>query len=353
MTRKTISRALYGSSDSKNGLRVTSVNVARQAGVSQSTVSRVFSASDTVAEETVQRVRKVAQQLGYKPNAIARSLSNRRTDMIGILISEITSPFYPYVLEKFSQRLHALGKRVLLFTTSPQEDADNVLQHALQYQVDGLILANITLTSAVVRESLKYKTPLVLFNRYVKGVQTRSVTCDNVSGGRVVADALLDSGHKGLAYIAGRPEASTHVDREAGFINRLAERGYTGVLREQGYYTYESGYEACRRLLKLASPPDAIFCANDITAMGAIDAARDLGVKIPEQLSVIGFDDIPAATWSAYSLTTVRQPVNQMIEACVSLLLESIEWPNAKPIAQVIPGELIRRGSARLATTLG
>ena len=353
MMRKKISRALHVPSGYANGLRVTSVNVAQQAGVSQSTVSRVFSAPESVAEETVQQVRKVAQQLGYKPNAIARSLSNRRTDMIGILMSEITSPFYPYVLEKFSQRLHALGKRVLLFTTSPQEDADNVLQHALQYQVDGLILANITLTSAVVKESLKYKTPLVLFNRYVKGVQARSVTCDNVLGGRMVADALLDSGHRGLAYIAGRPEASTHVDREAGFINRLAERGYTGVLREQGYYTYESGYEACRRLLKLPNPPDAIFCANDITAMGAIDAARDLGVKIPEKLSIIGFDDIPAATWSAYSLTTVRQPVNQMVEASIGLLLESIERPNAKPISQVIPGELIRRGSARLATTLG
>jgi DNA-binding LacI/PurR family transcriptional regulator len=329
------------------------LNVAQQAGVSQSTVSRVFSAPDAVAEETVQQVRKVAQQLGYKPNAIARSLSNRRTDMIGILMSEITSPFYPYVLEKFSQRLHKLGKRVLLFTTSPQEDTDSVLQHALQYQVDGLILANITLSSAVVRESLKYKTPLVLFNRYVKGVQARSVTCDNVAGGHIVADALLDSGHKGLAYIAGRPEASTHVDREAGFISRLAERGYTGVLREQGYYTYESGYEACRRLLKLTSPPDAIFCANDITAMGAIDAARDLGVKIPEHLSIIGFDDIPAAAWSAYSLTTVRQPVNHMVEASVAMLLESIERPTTKPVAQVIPGELVRRGSARLTTTLG
>ncbi len=333
-----------------NNGRVTSNEVARRAGVSQSTVSRVFSDRSLVSQETADQVLRVARQLGYKPNAIARSLINRRTDLIGILMAEITSPFYPYVLEKFSQRLHDLGKRVLLFTTGPHEDADSVLQHALEYQVDGLIIANITLTSGIVKESLKYRTPVLLFNRYVKGARAMTVVCDNVAGGRLVADALLDSGHQRLAYIAGRPEASTNVDREAGFMERLAERGYVGMLREQGYYTYESGYEACRRLLKLSNPPDGIFCANDITAMGALDAARDLGIKIPEQLSVIGFDDIPAAAWSAYSLTTVRQPVDQMIETSIALLLESIEQPNWKAAARVIPGELVRRGSARLTT---
>lgn len=336
----------------KNGRRVTSVEVARKAGVSQSTVSRVFSADGLVAEATAENVLKVARQLGYKPNAIARSLSMRRTNVIGIVMAEITSPFYPYVSEKFTQQLHVLGKRVMLFSTGRDETVDSVLQDVLRYQVDGLIIANVTLTSTIVNECLQNGTPLLLFNRYVTRPQVMTVCCDNVAGGRLVADALLQAGHRRLAYIAGTPDTSTNVDRETGFMKRLTELGYTGCLREQGYYTYTSSYEACRRLLKLDEPPDGVFCANDIMAMGALDAARDLGVKVPEQLSIIGFDDIPASAWSAYSLTTVRQPVNRMVDASIKLMLERIERPETKPVSHFIPGDLIRRSSARLATTV-
>ena len=335
------------------GRRTTSTEVARLAGVSQATVSRVFSANNMVAQETTERVVRAAQQLGYKPNAIARSLITRRTDMIGIVMAEITSPFYPYVLEKFTQRLHTLGKRVLLFTTGPDDDVDSVLPDILRYQVDGLIVANAMLSSTIVSECVRLGTPLLLFNRYVRGAEAGAVSCDNVAGGQMVADLLLAAGHRRLAYITGKQNTSTNLDRERGFTDRLREHGYGPPLREPGEYTYQSGYDAAKRLLERAEPPDAIFCANDITALGALDAARDGGVKIPDQVSIIGFDDIPAASWTAYNLTTIRQPVNSMIDISVRLLLERIASPEIEPTITFVPGKLVQRQSARVALAGG
>ncbi|MBA3947148.1 MAG: LacI family DNA-binding transcriptional regulator [Herpetosiphonaceae bacterium] len=344
-----MSRRAKGSNNGV-GRPVTSIEVARLAGVSQSTVSRVFSANNLVADETSEKVVQAARTLRYKPNAIARSLITRRTDMIGIVMAEITSPFYPYVLEKFTQRLHELGKSVLLFTTGPGSDVDETLQDVLKYQVDGLIVANATLSSTLVSECGQRGTPLMLFNRYVRGAHASAVCCDNVAGGQLVAEMLSQAGHRQLAYIAGKHNTSTNVDRERGFSERLQELEYGPFLREQGEYTYQSGYEAAKRLLQRDDPPDGIFCANDIMALGALDAARDLRVKVPDELSVIGFDDIPAASWTAYSLTTVRQPVNTMIGMSTQLLLERIASPEIEPVVMFVPGKLVQRGSARVRT---
>src|SRR5919202_5990786 len=181
------------------GRPVTSNEVARLAGVSQSTVSRVFSANSRVADETTAKVMRAAKTLGYQPNVIARSLSTRRTDMVGIVMAEITSPFYPYVLEKFTERLHELGKRVLLFSTGPHHDVDETIQDVLKYQVDGLIIANATLSSALVSECAQRGTPLFLFNRYVRGAHASAVCCDNIAGGQLVAEMLWAAGRVHLS----------------------------------------------------------------------------------------------------------------------------------------------------------
>lgn len=328
--------------------RITSIDVARLAGVSQSTVSRTFSPSEkySVSSKSRQKVLAVAQQLGYKPNAIARSLSMQRTNIIGIVMAYITSPFYPYVLEKFTERLQALGRQVLLFNAGPNQEVDDILPLVLEYQVDGLIITSATLSSEMVDECVQHGTPVILFNRYVLGANVSAVCCDNDQGGRAVANFLLDTGHKRLAYIAGTQNTSTNIDREKGFTDRLRERGVLEWQHVQGNYTYEAGYEATKRLLQRHDRPDAIFCANDIMALGAIDAARfEMGLKIPEELSIIGFDDIPAANWPSYSLTTIRQPVNQMIQATIDLLIERIDAPQAEPVLKLIPGTLITRGS--------
>jgi DNA-binding LacI/PurR family transcriptional regulator len=329
--------------------KATSIDVARLAGVSQSTVSRTFSGNGgKVSPETQKKVLTAARELGYTPNVIAKSLSTQRTSIVGIVMADITSPFYPYVLELFITELQKIGRQVLLFTAGPHQEVDDTLPLVLQYRVDALIITSATLSSEMADKCAWEGTPVILFNRYVPGANASAVSCDNVAGGRLVADLFLDAGHTRPAYIAGVKNASTNIDREKGFIGRLKERGLTEWLREQGAYTYESGYECARRLLQRDDPPDAIFCANDITALGAIDAARDLQVRIPEDVSIVGFDDIPAASWSAYSLTTIRQPVDQMVAATLEILTERIEHPETKLVTRLVPGSLIPRTSARL-----
>ncbi len=328
--------------------RVSSVDVARVAKVSQSSVSRVFTPGVPVSDETRARVLAAARKLGYSPDAIARSLIMRHTNIIGIVMADITNPFYPNVLDQFTHRLQANGKQTLLFNSTTGRDVDDTLPLVLQYRVDAIIITSATLSSAMADECARLGTPVILFNRYIPKSKASAICCDNVAGGRMVADLLVNAGHKRIAYVAGRANTSTNVDREKGFAARLRECGVKEWLREQGEYTHESGYAAARRLLTRADPPDAIFAANDIMAMGVLDAARELGVRVPDELSVIGFDGIPSGAWQAYSLTTIRQPVEEMIDATLELVEARIEKPEAKPVIKMIPGTLVKRNSARV-----
>jgi DNA-binding LacI/PurR family transcriptional regulator len=329
--------------------RVTSIDVARLANVSQSAVSRTFSENGKVSAETRAKVLAAARALGYTPNAIARSLITQRTNIIGMVMADITNPFYPNVLEMFTQRLREMGQQVFLITVPPDQDTDDLLPLLLQYQVDAVIITSATLSSEMAHTLAQQSTPVILFNRYVPNIGVSAVCCDNVEGGRLVANLLLDGGHKRVAYIAGKRDTSTNIDREKGFTDRLRERGVTEWLREQGEYTYESGYEATYRLLRSAARPTAIFCANDIMALGALDAARSAGgLKVPDDVSIVGFDDIPAASWPAYDLTTIHQPVNRMIAVTLDLLKERLDNPQAEPVLKLLPGVLVRRGSARI-----
>jgi DNA-binding LacI/PurR family transcriptional regulator len=326
----------------------TSFDVAQLAGVSQSTVSRVFSdKSDAVNTETRRRVLMAAQKLKYRPNVIARMMSTNKTNIVGIVMANVTSPFYPYVLDKFLQALQISGRQALLFSPAPGHDVDALLPLVLQHRVDALIITSAMLSSEMAEECRQHGTPVILFNRYVLGAPVSAVCSDNVAGGRLAADVLLDAGHERLAYISGTAHTSTNTDRERGFFERLRERGYTNCDHEAADYTYETGYDACRRLLRRRERPDAIFCANDIIAIGAMDAARALGVNVPGELSIIGYDDIPMAGWHAFRLTTISQEVDPMIAATMALLAEKINDPNSSPQVQMIPGKLKVRGSVR------
>jgi DNA-binding LacI/PurR family transcriptional regulator len=327
--------------------RVTSVDLAQALGISQSTVSRALTGDARIADKTRQKVQALAQQLGYTPNAMARSLSTQQSNLIGIVISEMNSPFYPFVLEKLTQRLHELGWRVLLFTTDAQHEVDELLPLVLEYQCDGLVIASATLSSHMAEALRARGTPVVLFNRYSREAGTNAVCCDNFNGGRLVAQRLL-AHHTRFAYIAGRENTSTNRDREQGYIQTLEQAG-KNVQHESGNFTYEAGFAAMQRLLSRSDAPDAVFCANDITAIGAIDAARERGVVVGQQVSVVGFDDIPMAAWSAYNLTTVRQPVHQMIDSSLQLLLEAIGQDMVGSNLRFIPGEYVERGSVRQA----
>ena len=333
-----------------NSRKATSLDVARLAGVNQSTVSRALALDGKVSTETRIRVQAAARQLGYTPNAIARSLITQKTNIIGIVTADVTIPFQPYILEKFLQKLQARGRQVLVFTAAPDQQADDLLPTAFQYQVDALVVTSVTLSSQTLLHHSQGGTRVVLFNRYMEGGSISSVTGDNLAAGRVVADFLIDNGHQRLAYIAGQINSSTNRDREQGFITELWERGAAKPQQETaGQYTYEAGRSAALRLLNGTNLPDAIFCASDILAIGAIDAAKSLGLQVPGDLSIVGVDDIPMASWDAYSLTTIRLPVDEMVDATIDLLLEKPRRLQ-EPVHIRFPGSLIVRGSTRVRT---
>lgn len=242
-----------------------------------------------------------------------------------------------------------MGYRTLLININHSKEVDEALPMALQYQVDGIIITSATLSSKMTVGCIRAGTPVVLFNRYNSSMNVSAVFCDSVGGGRMVADVLINAGHQRLAFIAGEEGSSTSRDREKGFVDLLKERGQKFYQRENGKnYTYEAGFSATKRLLEKKNPPDAIFCANDLIAMGALDYARgQRGIKVPEELSIVGFDDIPMASWSAYSLTTIKQPIDRMVDATIERLMRAIQSPGAEIVIKKIQGILVERDSAR------
>jgi DNA-binding LacI/PurR family transcriptional regulator len=330
------------------------MDVARAVGVSQSAVSRAFTEGGKVAKKTRERILKVADKIGYVPNIHARSLITRRTGMIALVMGDITNPFYPEVLEILASKLQTAGKRVVLFNVSRDEPIDQALAGVLKYQVDGLIIASALPGQSVAELCAKAHAPVVLFNRTVRSAPVDTVCCDNLSGGRSVANALLESGHQRFAFIAGLEGASTSVERERGFRERVVARTGQEPMRVQGDFTYEGGGQAAISLFERPQPPDAVFAANDIMALGTLDTLRiKLGIRVPNDVSVIGFDDIAAAAWPSYSLTTFRQPINRMIDETLRILSERTSNPQRERATVLVPGRLIRRGSARLLTLSG
>ncbi len=336
----------------KQNKRASSTDVARLAGVSQAAVSRTFTPNASVSDKTRQKVLAAAKKLGYRPNVIARSLIQQRTKIIGIVMVRFQNPFYSIVLGEFTRKLNAIGYQTLLLNVAHSKEIDEALPEALQYQVDGVIITSATLSSKMAAGCARAETPVVLFNRYDASGNFNAIYCDSVGAGRMVAHALLDAGHKRLAFIAGEKDSSTTRDREKGFTEGLLERGAQLFLRDNGddTYTYEAGYSAAERILNRKKRPDAVFCANDLIAMGAMDYARgQLGLHVPDDLSIVGFDDIPMANWPGYDLTTVQQPIEWMVDATIERLIRAIQAPVAETVIKKVNGILIERGSTRTA----
>lgn len=327
----------------------TSQDVARLAGVSQSTVSRALTDNSSVAEETRLKVKEAAAALGYRPNVLARSLITQRSGLIAIVVASMDNPFYWEVLALFSQALQANGQQLLLFTIGSHENFDSAIRKVLQYRVDGVIVVSAVLSSQAITECREAGLPVVLFNRYVDRTDLNVVSCDNLEGGRTVATLLANTGHKTFGFISGVADTSTNRDRLEGFRQQLAQLGLPMPAVEHGDYTYASGRDAAKRLILQGERPDAIFCANDIMAIGALDGLRlDLGLRVPEDISLIGFDDIPMAGWSGIELTTVRQQRGRMVKASLQILDQNLASPGAEPVFHLEPGRLIVRQTVRL-----
>jgi DNA-binding LacI/PurR family transcriptional regulator len=329
--------------------KVTSLEVAALAGVSQSAVSRVFSPGSSVSKKTAEKVRAAAEKLGYRPNVLARSLKSGKSRMIGLVVAYLENYFYPEAVEKLSAELQKVGYHVLIFLAQNSgSDTDRVVNEIIDYQVDGIVLASVSMSSQLAERCLAAGVPVVLFNRAQDDPRLSAVTTDNYAGGHALADYLVTLGHEKMAYIAGFEGASTQRDREQGFRDGLAAAGLQLYARAQGNFVYAEAQAAAREIFATPRRPDAVFVANDHMAFAVMDVLRfELGLRIPDDVSVVGFDDVPPAAWPAYNLTTYRQRVERMVSETVSILTGAIDDKAAPPRKVTLDGALVIRGSAR------
>lgn len=329
--------------------RVTSAEVAERAGVSRSAVSRVFTPGASVSEKTADRVRRAAAELGYRPNVLARSLMTGRSRIIGLVVAYLDNHFYPTALEKLSNALQERGYHVMVFMASQTADnIDEVLDEILGYQVDGLVMASAAISSELAARCRDSAVPVVLFNRRQQNALQTSVTSDNYRGGRIAAEFLVAGGHERIAHIAGWQGASTALDREAGFRDGLRRAGRSLFARSVGDFDPGRARDAARQMFGAPARPDAVFVANDYMAFLVMDVLRDeMGLRVPQDVSVVGFDDVPTAAWAAYDLTTVRQDTDAMVAETVRTMLAAVADPGSAPESVVLDVRLVVRGSAR------
>ena len=326
---------------------LTSHDVARLAQVSQATVSRVLRKDPKVRPETRERVLRVLAETRYEPNAAARAFRTNRSGSIGVVVARLSYQLYPAMLEAIGSQLARLGQRMIVWDS--EHGGDAVASRALrQGIVDGMILTAATQESEFLREVPAQSFPVVMVNRTVDEYDCDQVSSDNIDGGRRVAEYLVACGRQRIALIAGIPRASTIRHREQGFREALAALGVElpphYVYRSETF-SHASGVQAVTRLMELASPPDAIFCVNDVLAMGAMDGARVRGARLPDDLWLVGYDDIAIGSWGAYDLTTVRQPMDLMVAQTIELLLARIADRESPARHVCLPNELVIRGS--------
>lgn len=328
---------------------VTSSEVAKRAGVSQSAVSRTFTPGASISPTMRAKVMAAARELGYRPNALARSLITNRSRIIAVVMAYLENLFYPDVLEELGRLLVRENYRLLLFTGSLDRDSDPVFDQLMQYRVDGIILASTSLSSELSEECAAAGIPVVLFNRTTERDAVSSVTAHNLEGGKLVAEFLLAGGHERFGYISGIESSSTNRDRLAGYREALARAGHADIVIGTGNYERAGAEAAAREILSRPDRPDALFVANDYMAVAVMDVARyEFGLSIPDDLSIVGYDDVGPARWSAYDITTMSQPLERMVETTVELLMEQIASGRIVAEHRILRGELMVRSSARL-----
>ena len=332
--------------------RITAQDVARLAGVSQSAVSRVFTPGASVSKSTVEKVRSAAEKLGYRPDALARAMITGRTRIIGLVVAYLENQFYPLAIERISRALQKRGYHILIFMAeNVSENVSEVVRELIDYRVDGIITASVSLSNDLSGRLATLGIPVVNFNRGQEDPRLTDITSDNVAGSRRATEYLIAGGHLGIAHVMGWQGSSTGRDRAEGFRQAMAAAGLDPVAMIDGMYDREATIRATREMFARPDRPDALFVGNDHMAFAVMDELRfGLGLSVPQDVAVIGYDDVPMAAWPSYDLTTIRQPVNRMVAATVEAILGMIEG-NVAPQKLRIDGPLMVRGSTRIPPT--
>jgi LacI family transcriptional regulator len=343
-------RGRRGAAEGSNGRRTRSTifDVARASGVSYATVSRVVNNYPHVRDDTRQRVLLAMRELGYVAHTSARALASGRTQVIGLLAQGADNAFFSSVIRGVDQQVAASGYDFMLCTTHDRREKEAEYVARLSHgMVDGLLIILPRGLPDYVEQLRPERFPFVLIDYDDEAPGCDMVNCANRPGARAAIDHLLELGHRRIGFITGTLNVGSTHERLAGYREALAAAGvlYTDELVVQGDFMEPRGFEAACELLALPDRPTAIFASSDAAAFGVLRAARESGLRVPEDLSVVGFDDIPEASYVDPALTTVRQPLQEMGRTAVRRLMALLAEPEAPPQRIVLATELLVRGS--------
>jgi DNA-binding LacI/PurR family transcriptional regulator len=329
-------------------MRVTLKDVAKRAGVSRSAVSRTFTEGASVSRKMRERVEAAARDLGYSPSFIARSLTTKRTKLIGLIANNFQNPVFLDVFDLYTRALQQRELRPLLVNLTDETDPVQSLRMLQQYGVDAVIIATSTLPPGFARAFGAADVPVVhAFGRFDPRSPVHVVGIDNILAGRMAADALASRGYRSIAVLGGPRYATSTEDRIEGFGQRLGELGIAiSHLSYADSYSYAAGRRAMAALMEEASP-EAVFCGDDLICMGAMDWARARGLSIPGDIGFLGFNDMDMAAWESYRLTTIRQPIRDIILGSVELVVDLAEDGSRAAEKKLLPCSLVERASLR------
>ena len=328
----------------------TIYQVSELAGVSLATVSRVINNTGRVSDKTKAKVIDAMNTLGYRPNAMAQSLASNRSNSVGVMVPELNGAFFGYLMSGVEEELRQAQKHVI-FTAShsnEQREKDGI-EFLLSRKCDALILHVEALSDEYLLELSKGDVPIYLMNRWVEGMEHRCIYLDNKIGGYLAAKAVLGKGHRKIAYITGQNWKSDSNDRLFGHKAALEEAGveFDPELMYTGDYVHESGSQGLTELLHRGKPFTALICANDEMASGAMTTARKLGLVLPKDISIVGFDNLVYASYLYPTLTTINYPVKQMAHMAAKLILRDVYEMKTGEIKHQFTPKLVERNSLR------
>ena len=329
-------------------MAVTLKDVALRAGVSRSAVSRTFTVGASVSQKTRRKVERAARELGYHPNALAASLTTGRTKLIGLISNNFHNPIFLEVFDQFTRALQDKGLRPLLVNLSDETDPASSVRMLQQYSVDGVVVASSTLPPSFAEAFRAAGIPVVhSFGRLSNAPKVHVVGIDNVACGRMAAQTLISKGYKHIGFMGGPQTATSTQDRLAGFADELAK--HSDVAFTQSFaeaYSFDAGR---REMLRLVSegPAEAYFCGDDVVSIGALSAIRDSGLSVPEDIGIIGLNDMEMAGWENIGLTTIRQPIQEIVTSSVELVVAMLGDSDRLPETRIFPCELVERKTLR------
>lgn len=330
-------------------MAVTLREVALRAGVSRSAVSRAYTPGASVSAKARAAIAEAASELGYSPSALASGLSTGRTQLIGLVSNNFHNPAFLEVFDQFTRGLQDRGLRPLLVNLSGGMDQAAAVQMLRRYSVDGVILASSTLSPEFSESFRAANIPVVhSFGRWSDAPRVNLVGVDNRACGRLAAHEFAGRGYRRIAFLGGPKDATSTQDRLAGFAEGAAlAKGVQVSNSFAGAYSFDAGRAEMQRLLAIGSPAEAYFCGDDVLSIGALSALADAGLRVPQDVGVLGLNDMEMARWPNINLTTIRQPIAEIIEASIELVVEAVKDTGLAPRARLFECSVVERGTLR------